>query len=75
MTAIVILGLHCFLLLQTDGQMLLHVMGGISKSFFVIVTPRDPISSAVLVSLRLFFFTFIFFLAAPNSALYGIIFG
>ena len=33
------------------------------------MTPRDPISSAVLVSL------FFSFLAAPSSALYGIIFG
>lgn len=30
-------------------------MGGISKNFFVIMTPRDPISSAVLVSLIFFF--------------------
>lgn len=37
------------------------------------MTRRDPISLAVLVSL--FFFSFIFLLAAPNSALYGIIFG
>lgn len=49
-------------------------MGGISKNCFVIKTPRDPISSTVLVSLSLFF-SIIFFLTAPYSALYGIIFG
>lgn len=48
-------------------MLLLHV-GGISKSFFVIKTSRDPISLAVRVSLSLFS-PFIFFLAAPNSAL------
>lgn len=60
--------------------MLLHVMGGISKNLFCHYDPQGShFFSWACISLSFFFssffFALIFFLAAPNSSLHGIIFG
>lgn len=65
-----ILGLQCFLLLSTNGEMLLHGMGGISMDLFCDYDPQGShFSNATYI--HLFNFFFFFFLCTTSGAING----